>query len=300
MIVRKLRITSNVNQRSEALASIDNVEDPVMLAHRLINFDSVERRNFPNKLRMSQMHNVCVRGQLLAYRNNISSREMVSPGMQVTFDIGNALHEFFQNSYKYLGNNRLGWWRCVSCDHVIFGRKPSQKCIKCGASPEALRYLEHTLNLPKDIPVSGHIDCFLEVSPGDVRVLDFKTINGEDFANLQSPKAEHCIQVNGYMHYIQSDLKMPIRINPERGLLLYISKKHVAKSLPFKIFHVKREPIYIDFISNNVKLFKQGLDTPTFLPEPSITCVETKFTSYHSRSCPVHNLCVKELSKKEV
>lgn len=296
MIVRKLRVT--VPSVVKDAMNIDIVDDPQMLAHRLMSLESTRETKLPDRrLRMSSIANVCVRGQLLAFRNNTSMSEYLPAGMKVTFDIGNAIHLFFQNSQNYLGERRLGWWQCLTCGSKVFGRKPQKKCGMCGASDRASQYHEHALRMPDDIPVSGHIDCFVEVAPNDIRVLDFKTINGEDFETLKAPKADHVIQVTGYMKFIQYDSTFPVKVNPDKGLVLYISKKHVTRGLPFKMFHVQRLKVYEDFIDAKVNDFKHGLDDESYLPAPLDACVNSKFASYACRSCPVVRECLKKYGK---
>ena len=297
MVVRKLRVTVPASKLARA-NDIDTVTDPIMLAHRLINTESVtSARYFDHKLRMSAMHNVCVRSQLLGYRNNIVGRENLPVSMRVTFDIGNAIHHFLQNGEDYLGKNRLGWWRCNACRHTRFGRKPLDKCPGCGCSHKATEYVEHVLNLPKDIPVSGHVDCFMEVAPGDIRVVDFKTINGEEFEALTNPKPEHCIQVIGYMHYLQMDESLPVRVNPERGMVLYVSKKHSGKGLPFKMFHVGKDKLFLNLIENKVVDFKKGLECPDYLPPPLQSCLLSGFKSASCRACTSYQFCIDATEK---
>ncbi len=295
MIVRKLRV-SVPSVVSNAL-NIDNVDDPSMLAHRLMNLESTQEERLPSRrLRMSSISKVCVRSQLLAYRGDLTDVERLPIGMRVTFDIGNALHLFFQNSNRYLGKNRLGWWECLACGNRVFGRQPQKKCSVCGASSRAFQYHEHALKMPEDIPVSGHIDCFLEVAPGDIRVLDFKTINGDDFETITAPKADHVIQVTGYMKYIQYDKTFPVEVNPDKGLLLYISKKHTFKNLPFKIFHVRRSNVYDELLNKKVQEFSRGLEDPSFLPQPLDECVTSKFKSSTCRYCNTLLECTRYLS----
>ena len=294
MILRKLRTTVPVS--GVQATGIDSVTDPAMLAHRLLNLEGrQERRFFDHRLRMSTMHAVCVRSQLLGLRNNVSSMENLPVSLRVTFDIGNAIHLFLQNGGGYLGKNRLGWWQCLACGHKLFGRQPAAKCSRCGALEGAFQYAEHALHMPEGVPVSGHIDGFLEVSPGDIRVIDFKTINGDDFQAMTAPKPEHCLQVNGYMHYVQMDDTLPVRINANRGLLLYISKKHTGRFLPFKMFHVRRERMYLDVIEGKVAEFRHGLDDPTYLPQPLQACEASTFKSAACRSCSTYAYCLAAL-----
>ena len=281
-----------VTQAPVGGASIDHVTDPVMLAHQLLTIPSgAEKHEYARKLRISSISDVCVREVLLGIRNGVSSKRFTNVGLQVTFDIGHAFHEFIQNSQEYLGRKKVGWWRCSACGVKYFGRYPVQRCSSCNAYPEAFRHEEHSLSLPEEIPVSGHPDDFLEIAPGDIRVVDYKSLSGDEFKKLTAPKAEHIIQVTGYMEYLQYDLKLPAKINSRRGLLIYMSKQHVAQQFPFKVFHVDRQQSYVDIIKAKVADLQQGLKDQNFLPTLNNRCELSEFTDSRSRQCPVHDIC---------
>ncbi|MDR1945993.1 MAG: hypothetical protein LBQ51_02345 [Desulfovibrio sp.] len=287
--VRYLRMEPSVKSQSD----IDGVVDPSLLAHRLLNLSGrVEQHTYSRKLRLSSIAGVCVRERLIGLRRSITAEIRVPLGLRVTFDSGTGIHDFMQNTNAYFGDKRLGWWRCRACGHRQFGTKPKEKCPKCNALKSAFVYSEHSLKLPEDIPVSGHPDMFVNVGPGDIRIADFKSINGDEFDRLSSPKAEHAIQVVGYMKYIGLDDTLPIRVNTERGLVIYVSKKHTVKKLPFKAFHVVKSPVFIKLIENKVELFKRGLDDETFLPDPETVCVGSKFSCWTAKECPVLSWCI--------
>lgn len=286
--VRKLRVSSSTN----VATGVDLITNPQRLAHQLLRLDSlVEENRYMRRLRLSNIADVCVREQLLGLRNDVIFKGVVDISLRVTFDLGSGIHDFLQNGANYLGENRLGWWRCSACGRKIFGRRPTAHCHKCTALPGAFRYQEHALRLPEGIPVSGHPDNFLEVAPGDIRIVDFKSINGEEFERLTAPKAEHAMQVNGYMEYIQYDDTLPVRIHRNKGFVLYVSKKHMPKSLPFKMFHVERNPAFIQVIHSKVADFTKGLEDESFLPAPSTKCLAAHFQSGRARTCPVVALC---------
>jgi hypothetical protein len=289
--VRILRVEPKVS-----VNGVDSIEDPSLLAHSLLNLDTPVRQEgyFP-KLRLSGIADVCVREQILGLRSSVVCDVKVPLGMQVTFDIGNAIHDFLQNAGMYFRDSRLGWWRCSACGEKVFGRKPKTRCAKCGALVGAIRYHEHALCLPDDVPVSGHPDNFLEVAPGDIRIVDFKSINGNDFDIMTSPKAEHVMQLVGYMHYIGFDTSIPVKVNTQSGLIIYVSKKHTVKQLPFKAFHVHRSLIYIDVIEKKVNEFKKALVADAYLPGLDMTCEKTNFSCQKAKYCPVVSLCKRAL-----
>ena len=285
--VRRLRI-SPITARNP----IDDVSNPTLLAHQLLNLNNlVEHQVYTDRLRLSSIADVCVREQLLGFRNSVERKTTLAIGLQITFDLGNGIHDFFQNHTGYFGHNSLAWWRCSACRKKQFGRKPKQNCPHCNALHGAFRYEEHSLRLPDEIPLTGHPDYFLEVGSGDIRVVDFKTINGEEFALLNAPKYEHVMQVTGYMEYLQRDETLPISVNPSKGFILYISKKHQTKTLPFKMFHVEKSIKHVEIIREKVSLFGQGLADPSFLPPVLESCRISEFLSGRAKSCPVAHLC---------
>jgi hypothetical protein len=285
--VRVLRVESAIAQ-----TGIDTIESPTLLAHHLLALDTpVQEESYLRKLRLSGIADVCVREQILGLRNTVVLESKIPLGLRVTFDIGNAIHNFLQNEGIYFGDSRLGWWRCCACGNRQFGRKPKRNCVKCSALPDAIQYHEHTLQLPEDVPVSGHPDNFLEVADGDIRIVDFKSINGIEFDKMTAPKAEHVMQLVGYMHYIGMDLSLPVKVNIQRGLIIYVSKKHTVKQLPFKAFHVLRSLVYIKVIEDKVALFKHALEDEQFLPDADAACAGSSFSCTRARYCPVVSLC---------
>jgi hypothetical protein len=231
-----------------------------------------------------------VREVALCLKYNIKAEQRIPVGQQITFDIGNAIHEFLQNSTDYFGRSFLGFWRCLACGHTIFGRKPIKSC-DCGAASSAFRYKEYLLRYPQESPyVTGHPDGFIEVAPGDLRIVDFKTIAGAEFKKLTAPKPEHLIQVNGYMHYMQLSGDLPVGINSRQGILIYISKQH-AFDFPFKAFHVEKKEVFLQSIAKNVEAFRKYREEnilPDFLP----LCLSSQFTIGGAKKCPALAYCV--------
>jgi hypothetical protein len=283
--VRYLRMNSG-----SAGSGLDAVDNPAMLAHLIMNLDSLkETRHYAPSLRLSNIGSVCLREQVLGFRHGVAVKSSLSVGMQITFDTGNAIHDFFQNSTAYFSRSFLGWWRCLACGHAVFGRRPTKRCEKCDAASGAFRYREHALSIPDD-PVTGHPDGVIEAGPGDFRVADFKSINAKDFKALEGPIAEHAIQLNGYMHYLRADPTFPLRVNADRGLLIYINRMH-SNEFPVKVFHVDRNKQFVEFILDRVRVFKASLP-PDSPPPPKLSvCRDTGLAAPRAVSCPVVQYC---------
>jgi hypothetical protein len=290
--VRYLRVGGSPNF---SIPGIARSGDPALLAHDLLMVEPVsEKAEYLRTLRLSNIADVCVRERILGLRYKAVSKVRVPVGLQLTYDIGNAVHEFLQNNEKYFGRRFLGNWRCSGCGSVFFGRKPANRCASCGALAEARRYCEYSLRFPGGHPVTGHPDGFLEIAPGDIRIIDFKTINGNDFKALSTPKAAHVIQVNGYMHYMHFVEDIPIKINTSGGFLLYINKQHTT-SFPFKAFYVPFDKLYIDVIQAKVSEFKRCLDSDS-LPTARKICSESSFTASEANYCPMKKHCMEHFN----
>ncbi|HDH99266.1 MAG TPA: Dna2/Cas4 domain-containing protein [bacterium] len=69
------------------------------------------------------------------------------------------------------------------------------------------------VNIPPQEIVSGRADAILSDGK-DLYVLDIKSINGQIFRNLSSPKSDHINQVQLYLHFFKL----------KKGILLYVNK----------------------------------------------------------------------------
>lgn len=277
-------------------SSIDDVQNPQLLANSLLDLGG-ERSEvlYPSRLRVSMLHDVCVRQRVLGYRTKALFTKATNTSMQLTFDIGHAIHSFLQNSDKYFGVKRFGWWMCMHCGGKYFGRFPKSNCKECNSPPRNIQYLEHSIKMDDPYMVTGHTDCFLEVGPGDIRLADFKTITGEEFEKLNSPKGDHKIQVSAYMMLLELDKSLPVNINPNKGFVIYVSKKHTVKSLPIKAFHVERDPLTDRYIQETLSTFTEAIRDGVTVPPKHPQCEQTRFTCYRAKSCPTREECQRQL-----
>jgi CRISPR/Cas system-associated exonuclease Cas4 (RecB family) len=225
-----------------------------------------------------------------------TGKEYSNPQMRVTYGIGSALHFWCQNTDSIFGNNRIGWWKCLACGEVrYFGTPPVSQC-SCGASEKASIYYEHGLSIEKYY-VGGHPDLFIFVLNVDgekfLRVVEIKSISGKGFEELKHPLAAHETQVNVYMWFASEDKTLPLKVDPSIGYVLYISKRHVSKKLPFKLFPVKRNEKLIERVSKLLDDFKIGIkEYPKYLPEKHPEC-KRNFSCYRANWCDVRAECKK-------
>lgn len=178
-------------------------------------------------LHCSSLWKTCPRIPLLEtkYRDYLKV-ETKTAGQQLTFDVGHALHDMWQN--KYIGPFARLWgrWVCLACSPGEDGRP---KVVHEGTLPECCpscstpwQYVDGTQNLvyaetfvaDDDLKYCGHCDGILISRGGKKVVFEFKTISKSQFDGLKSPKFEHVIQVHAYMH----------ALGIKQALVLYMDK----------------------------------------------------------------------------
>jgi hypothetical protein len=106
-----------------------------------------------------------------------------------TFKVGHAVHSMIQ-----------AWV-------ADMGTRPGYPKSKYGAEVKAE---------DESLGIRGSVDDILEFPDGDEVLVEYKTMNGQQFDTLKSPKAEHKLQVQVYLHC--RDLP--------KGIVVYISKSH--------------------------------------------------------------------------
>lgn len=260
----------------------------------IIDISMVRNENELYYPRASSLYNVCIRQLLLGTKFKLKKTELVGFNRQLTFDIGNALHKWIQNSEAYFGTQRRGIWVCTACGKErVFGKPPTQKCQKCGAQAIAMEYKEIELIMHKPFCVTGHPDLFIEPtdSPGKIRVVELKTMNGEKFAKLATPLIEHVWQIQTYMYACNLlAYELSVRVDAQHGYLVYISKKETRGELPIKIFPIQKDDRVLSEIKDKLRVYSSCLRDDT-LCEPDAECVKSAYSGWKARSCPALKLC---------
>lgn len=276
---------------------LDDITDPVRLGHALTKLDThVEEAVYIKNCRISGLASMCVRERILGYREDFIGKRYVNIGTKLMYDIGNAYHEWIQNDVEYFGERRIGWWECRSCGHKVFGKPPRGQCGGCKGSREAVRYKEHEMRLDSPYYVQGHPDMFLECgnSVSDVRVAEVKSMKGEMFDKLTMPLADNVYQLHGYMMFLPYDESLPIQLNPNRGIIVYITKKAGGKGFPIKAFHVQRDPAIVKAITNDLLAHKRGIEDDNYNPPLYQECERSSFGTFRAKSCPMLKKCMEE------
>ena len=267
-------------------------DSPGVLASRLVSIYGGSKDQWRiGKPLASSLYSACMRMHVIGTvlgRDRVSS---VSAGDRVTYSIGDALHYWAQNTPVFFGDRRVGYWWCLACRKVIFGRVPTGKC-SCGAHHDVFRYQEHSLNLDGDYPVTGHPDLFLERRPRVFRLLELKSIDGDAFLTLKAPLVEHEWQVITYLWGCSQDKTLPVSIQSDYAYVLYFSKKKVVKEFPVKAFPVKQNPMILGAVTRKLAIYKKGMENyPASVPPVDEQCLTTNWGCWIAKSCAVKNDC---------
>lgn len=202
-------------------------------------------------LHASALGSVCGRRNLLisAFGANVVKH---TAGNYFTFDVGHAMHFWWQE--RYLGPKQELWgdWMCAACPcpkcgpHIAklgdLSREEKQEIYKscgtcqktgrkvtrgfmplecsCGVSwQDAVRYLELPVE-NEELDYVGHTDGVLVHSKWPKRVFEFKTISPTEYDKLNAgPKLDHIVQAHAYMSPLGLD----------EALIIYENKGSQAK-----------------------------------------------------------------------
>lgn len=170
-------------------------------------------------LHCSEIPKACGR-RLVLFGTFGDNRVKKTAGNSLTYDVGKAMHFWWQ--HRYLGPRGELWgdWACSGCPCPTCKRDPVKKktCAACRATGckvvtgfmplncscgvdwrDAIHYLELGVRDEK-LHYVGHTDGILVDKKTLVRrVFEFKTIATAEYLELRAPKTEHVIQAHAYM-----------------------------------------------------------------------------------------------------
>ena len=282
--------------------SVDGVSDPSVLTSQITNLKQSFRYKGYTHIRMSEVATFCPREQAIGYLKNIKKKDFVETPLQVQFDLGSALHFWFQNHSKITKDVLFGNWKCLSCHNFrknddgsnYFGPRPSKylkrPCETCGASTDATFFEEFFFRMDRPYPVVGKFDGII-CKDGVYRLVDFKSY----FEASNFPLTKDVIQIVSYAHFYEflpDHLKLPVPIDIGTSYLMYISKKFNYKS-PILTYPVKKTKGMMDKITSQVDQVRHAQDTNE-LPAPLNSCVKNNFSSGKAKQCYLAQYCKEE------
>lgn len=176
------------------------------------------------------------------------------PAIEFQYEIGQAIHEAYQN--RILGPSGIifGHWRCP-CGHLGGPSIMPHKCSECEGSWHNLRYEETKITFKvAGVDFHGNVDgLWLDPVSNILYVLEFKTVSKSKYEALRRPIFEHVIQVHGYMRALE--LPKAIIIYVDRGQPCewsFAGGRPTPTGLRQKQYEVQFEPELWEQIENNV------------------------------------------------
>ena len=180
-------------------------------------------------LHASGLGKVCGRRNLLIAGFGVPPTQNTA-GNYFTYDVGHALHFWWQE--RYLGPKQELWgdWMCVACPCPNCKGEKSYKqdgqrlrCDACRATgrkitrglmpmncecgvpwQDAVRYMELPV-VNEELDYVGHTDGILDHKPKR-RIFEFKTISPSEYKKLdEGPKYDHVVQAHAYMEPLGLD-----------------------------------------------------------------------------------------------
>lgn len=282
---------------TKTVTTCDGVHDPKILSHQLLNTKKSPRFKKYNQVRISEIDTFCAREYSCLYLTNFQQKSFVDFGLQTQFDIGTALHWYYQNRSKVF--NIYGFFKCLACEKPLltkygtryFGQRPTNKCLNCGASPKAAEYDELYFRLESPYRIVGKIDGVVE-KDGVYRLIDFKSYFEKPAGGL--PIAKDVTQLSAYSffyNYIPEDQRFPVPIDTSTSYLHYISKKF-SFSEPILTYKVQPSEKLIEVMKERVRSFTIAAEGGP-LPQPFDICIRNDFESGRAKNCPAKDLCKK-------
>lgn len=225
--------------------------------------------------------------------------EFIGTSMRLTFDHGKDTENRVRN--KYLRHIAVGQWRCGVCGFLReeITKAPLIKCPKCHWN----RWLyEEVRFASQKTGISGGIDLLLEVGRPKLRLIELKTMSGDEFKELKAPLAEHRFRTSLYLDLAKDDtLPFSNRVDTSEASILYISKGFgvADKTLgaqgikdspftPFKEFVVKADPAISQVQKDKARTLKAWRDDKS-LGLPAGVCING--LTKRAQGCNVCGAC---------
>lgn len=247
------------------------VAEPVVVEplHAFLkDLDEVEDDRAPG-LHVSSMFYVCPRQFVIETLNPGAVPDPIDSVTRARFDIGHAMHDWYQN--KYLGPMGIlkGAWKCTGCGKRFQGFMPKEHCDcknpsrcehdciwpkktklgkicqLCPRRPNEWKFMEIWVR-ETDLGIVGSSDGIID--RGEEHVLEMKTIDPDMYRNLTDAYAAHKYQTRIYMWL----LGIP------KGVVLYIEKSARGPRVA-KEFSITQDPAVEQDVRRKVGIIKKAM-----------------------------------------
>jgi len=153
----------------------------------------------------SEFVGMCARQNVLARLLGVMGKPF-DTGLLKIFDVGTALHAWYQN--QYFGEMGILWgkWQCLRCDTELWGTMPQGR--DCAYCHKSARWVYQEVCVRAPLPgnfergIVGHSDGLILLN-GRWYLLEIKTINEGGFTWLKQPKPNHARQAQVYAELVR-------------------------------------------------------------------------------------------------
>lgn len=196
----------------------------------------------PNFIRSSNLYKVCGRREaILMAEPSMRPRRISSVGGQLTFDVGHALHWWWQNRYLGPMGRLWGNWFCARCDKVVIQGLMPKRCPSCDQGYKKVITYEEMVLKNERLRYKGHPDGLLVDAPGPPKLLfELKSKKSERFETLKKPDPEHSIQAHSYMRPLGVREAMIVYVDKGKQVLWKVLGGRITPVGPprVKVYHI--------------------------------------------------------------
>lgn len=259
----------------------DSTNDPISIAHSLLNTGGASRVSRYNYPRASEIDGACAREWVLGMTLDVEAQSVIWYGLRVVMNIGSAIHKYYQNSTA-LFRERIGEWYCESCrgSHPFGTRPTGKQCVFCGADARAIKYKEHTTRISEPFYGVCKYDMFISPTPGLIRMVELKGV-ADDKVVL---RGKDRLQLCAGLLLSKYDKDLPASVDHRVGYLVYVAKK-MSRAAPVKMMRVTLTEEIEKELMDFYMAVKKGVDDGELPPVPSFC------TPARKSKCPVGIYC---------
>jgi hypothetical protein len=292
-----LKFLGTVINSNKKTTSSDGIEDPSILSSRIINKKKSFRVKKYTHVQLSGADSFCPREYTIGFFSGAKPESYVDFQMQQQFDIGSAMHWWYQNRSKVFRNVLNGFWFCLACKQTrmnkygtrYFGTKPNTPCLSCGADSDATEYQEFMFRLDAPYRVVGKLDAVMSVE-NVFRLADFKSFWEKPDSGF--PIGKDVVQLSCYQffyNFVPEEEKFPVPIDTKGSYLYYISKKFSYKD-SILTYLVEHNDKLLEAIKTRIKAFTDGVNGGA-IPDPFDFCIGSNFKTGRAKDCALKDMC---------
>lgn len=242
---------------------------------------------------VSSLIGICPRRHILAHVHKLERIKSVIPAMRLVWALGRAAETHVRGQFieSVQRHGVVGAWAC-KCGYL----KHTGLYLDAAACPRCrfkhTNYKEAPL-FDHEARITGSPDMlFIRPDTKKIMVVEFKSMNKDDFGKLNAPKRDHVLQAMAYNELLRlNGCEQDTHVT-----IIYVSKDYQVVS-PYKEFQIERTSEYetnikimwenAHTISDAIKANSSGLEVG--IPDRLGSC--TSIDSSTAKSCDCVGLC---------